>query len=106
MPRLPTMRVMGSQDISTSGPCADSSFILPPSSFSSPPGRLLVHGRAREGAEGADGPAVDGHGGGREPGARRLVHEGHELVGESRHRATDANAADVGAAADAGHPAA
>ena len=38
--------------------------------------------------------------------ARRLVHERHELVGEAGHGAADADAADVGAAADAGHPAA
>src|ERR1700682_6164653 len=36
----------------------------------------------------------------------RLIHEGHELVGEARHRASDADAADVGATADTGHPAA
>ncbi len=38
--------------------------------------------------------------------ARRLVHKRHELVGEARHRAADANSADVGAASDAAHPAA
>ena len=35
---------------------------------------------------------------------RRLVHEGHELVREPWHRAADADAADVRAAADSGHP--
>src|ERR1700736_3099103 len=35
----------------------------------------------------------------------RFVHEGHELVGEAGHGAADADAADVGAAADARHPA-
>jgi len=35
-----------------------------------------------------------------------FIHERHELVGESRHGAADANAADVGAAADSSHPAA
>ena len=34
------------------------------------------------------------------------VHEGQEVVGEARHRAGDADAADVGAAADTVHPAA
>src|SRR6476661_9383712 len=38
--------------------------------------------------------------------ARRFIHEGHELVGESRHGAADANAPDIGASADSGHPAA
>ena len=38
--------------------------------------------------------------------ARRLIHERHELVGKARHRAADADAADVRAAADARHPAA
>src|SRR5580658_6935835 len=36
----------------------------------------------------------------------RLVHEGHELVRETRHRAADTDAADVRATADAGHPSA
>src|SRR3712207_5177904 len=45
-----------------------------------------------------------GHGGG-ERRARRLVHERHELVREARHRARDADAAHVRAAADPAHPA-
>ena len=39
-------------------------------------------------------------------GSRGLIHEGHEFVGKAGHRAADADAADVGASADAGHPAA
>src|SRR5438046_2261921 len=35
----------------------------------------------------------------------RFIHEGHELVGESGHGASDADAAHVGAAADPAHPA-
>src|SRR4028118_332622 len=47
-----------------------------------------------------DHGAVDlGHARGERP-ARRLVHEGHELVREARHRAADANAADGRAATD------
>src|SRR6185369_12262243 len=42
----------------------------------------------------------------RERAAGRLVHERHELVREARHRAGDADAADVRTAADAVHPAA
>src|ERR1700733_12078766 len=37
--------------------------------------------------------------------ARRLIHERHELVGKSGHRATDANSPHIGAAADSRHPA-
>src|SRR5580698_8033211 len=36
--------------------------------------------------------------------AGRLVHEGHELIGEARHRTTDADAANVGASPHAAHP--
>src|SRR5437764_14642424 len=56
----------------------------------------------------ADRPAIGGDRLGREAGAGRLVHEGglHELVGEAGHGAADADTADVGAAADAVHPAA
>src|SRR3984893_2450980 len=35
-----------------------------------------------------------------------LVHERHELVWETRHRATDANTSNVWAAADSSHPSA
>src|ERR1700679_2372474 len=35
-----------------------------------------------------------------------LIHEGHKLIREAGHGATDANAAHVGAAAYSGHPAA
>src|SRR4051794_20746891 len=72
------------------------------------PLRLRIHGRLRVLAELADGAAVGGDGLGGEFGAGRLVEEGrlHELVGEAGHRAADADAADVGTAADAVHPAA
>src|SRR5579864_9717391 len=41
----------------------------------------------------------------RESRSGRRIHERHELVREPGHRATDADAADVRASTDAGHPA-
>src|SRR5918994_6991587 len=52
-----------------------------------------------------DHGAVDFGHGSRERRARRLVHERHELVREAWHRAADADAAHVRAAADPVHPA-
>src|SRR5262252_9823897 len=51
-----------------------------------------------------DDGAVDAARGRRHSAPRRFVHEGHELVGKAGHGAADADAADVGTAADAGHP--
>ena len=48
--------------------------------------------------------AVCLHGGRGEQRTGRLIHEWHELVGKARHRASDADAAHVGAAANAAHP--
>src|SRR6516164_11753105 len=121
MPRLPTIRVMGSQAISVSWPVSWPVFsplvvVIARSprllvageklAALGPPLGLLVRGAGGEAAEGADHGAVHAAGGGRYPRAGRLVHERHELVGEPRHRARDADAADVGAAADAVDPAA
>src|SRR5581483_2015025 len=53
-----------------------------------------------------DHRAVHAAGGGGNRRARRFVHEWHKFVGESRHRARDADAAHVRAAADAVDPAA
>src|ERR1051325_3456776 len=71
-----------------------------------PPLRFLVNGLFGEPAECPDDAAHElirrrGH-----LAAGRLVHERHELVGEAGHRAPDADAADVGTAADAVHPSA
>src|SRR5262245_58923774 len=71
-----------------------------------PPLGLLVDRRVGERPEPADDPAVHRDHGRREDAAGGLVHERHELVGEAGHRAADADAADVRAAADACHPAA
>src|SRR5262245_15097375 len=126
MPRLPTMRVIGSQFISTSLLVSAVAMVAP---LSTPavsvvaglqlrsiagvelsalvaPARLLVEGLDREVAQRPDDGAVNLAGLGRHPRSRRLVHERHELVGEAGHRAADADAADVGAAADAAEPAA
>src|SRR3984885_14116529 len=116
MPRLPTILVIGSQAISVSS-------FLPPAVVviaDSPrllvageqfgalgaPLRLLVSRLGGEGPQGAEDRAVHAAGGGGPPRAGRLVHERHELVGEARHRARDADPAHVGATADAVDPAA
>src|SRR5215469_16798696 len=124
MPRLPTIRVIGSQDISTR-PASSAVVIAFPFRWVSgtprspallvagqqlvallAPLRLLVGGLRREAAERPDDRPVEGAGGGRDPRPGRLVHERHELVGEAGHRARDADPADVRAAADAVDPAA
>src|SRR5262245_54504075 len=130
MPRLPTIRVIGSQDISTSfrSPLGASRFgwvavaigsLLPGAGSvgrgmvtggqlgsALPPLRLPVERRVGEAAEPPDQLAVHPDEARGEDAAGGLVHEGHELVGEARHGAADADPADVRAAADPGHPAA
>src|SRR6202012_5738599 len=117
MPRLPTIRVIGSHDISTT---LGSSVVVIAVPLPSSPGLLvagqqfgallaplglLVRGLGGEPAQGPDDGPVHAAGGGGHLGARRLVHERHELVGEARHRAGDTDAAHVGAAADPVDPA-
>src|SRR5882762_9894693 len=97
MPRLPTMRVMGSQFISTRPPLVLAAAIamtrllcfskgeLRPSPLRLVPGRqgptrlaplrLLVQRLRREGAERTQRASPEPHGFRREAGARRLVHE-------------------------------
>src|ERR1700722_3519502 len=70
------------------------------------PLRFFIHGVIRKVAQGADRFAVDSDRCGGNSGARRLIHEGHELVRKSRHGATDANSTDVRAPAYSRHPAA
>src|SRR3954462_6487819 len=70
------------------------------------PARLLVDGLVRDAAQLADHRPVALDESRRDAAARGRVHERHELVGEAGHRAADADAADVRAAPDAGHPAA
>src|SRR5580658_6343990 len=116
MPRLPTIRVMGSQAISTN-PLA--SFVtllvaiaLPPRFLVAgqkfparrPPLRLVLKSVGGYLAQPPDGTAVEAAGHGGDPGARRLVHERHELVGKARHGAADTDASHVGATADAVDP--
>src|SRR3954447_7464439 len=123
MPRLPTIRVIGSQAMSTSLPASGlissrvamlSALLVAPARGVAggelvavvPPLRLLVDRLVRDAPQLADRRAVHAGDQRRHRAARRLVHERHELVGEARHRAADADAADVRAAADPGHPAA
>src|SRR5438105_1518548 len=120
MPRLPTIRVIGSQFISTSlrasaGRSArgvvmvdmgvtpsgrvrlDAPYSIVPIrrwmvsggqlAAAVPPLRFLVAGVVRDRPQAADHPAVDADQARRQEGAGRLVHEGHELVGEAGHGA-------------------
>src|SRR4051794_40816391 len=122
MPRLPTIRVIGSHDISTRFPdgvrasfsgmvtvaiarLLISVWLRPgvgrgPISGGQlgapvPPLRLLVERVGGEVAQGADDAAVHPDGRRGEACTRGFVHERHELVGEPGHRAADADAADV-----------
>src|SRR6476661_3449785 len=111
------MRVIGSHAMSTRpsvptvGVCVD--MALPPLALVAgeerlarlAPLRLLVHRLVGDAAQPPDDGAVGPAGGGRHAPAGRLVHERHELVGEARHRAADADAAHVRAPADAVDPA-
>src|SRR5271165_3912220 len=71
-----------------------------------PPLRFLVYGRVGNTTQRPDHAAIAANDRGGEHTARRLIHKRHELVGEARHGATDADAANVRAAADAAHPSA
>src|SRR6476469_1073671 len=131
MPRLPTMRVIGSQFISTmlAGFFAAIGFVADIDIVGCLPwtlgrmtsvarrlvaGRelrtcvaplgLLIEGRVGERPQRADEPSVRLDEGRRKDRPRRLVHERHELVGEAWHRAANANATDIGTATHAGHP--
>src|SRR6185312_7062957 len=133
MPRLPTIRVIGSQATSTRPSAFSVSLLglamvvvigrLPPCRTEL--GCLPGAGRARGELGTSLTPLgflidrVGGHRteatqrrtpgadhGGRQLAPRRLVHEGHEFVGEARHSAANADAANIGAAPHAVHPAA
>src|SRR5580704_19415627 len=132
MPRLPTILVMGSQDISlTITLCCSGvsvAMCVSPQDFVfQGDGRLPtldVAGGQRGPApaplgldvvvlldvalahEADDGPIGELHDVGGDTAEFVLVHERHVLVGEPRHRACHADPADVRAAADAVHPAA
>src|SRR6478672_6599795 len=118
MRRLPTILVIGSHAISTTSPdwfLVVAMTVRPPSPGLRVAGqqrvallaplRLLVDRVHRDAAQPADHRAVQRAGARGHLAARRLVHEGHELVGEAGHRAGDADAADVGTAPDAVDPA-
>src|SRR5688572_2644248 len=102
IPRLPTMRVIGSHDICImSGVClAGIAVAFRRLWLDAAPFRLRVQRDAGEAPQRADHRAVGRDRRGGHVRSRRLVHEAHELVRESRHRAADADTADVGATAD------
>jgi hypothetical protein len=64
------------------------------------PFRFLIERSHSDLAQRSDGLTVDANGAGGELSARWLVHEWHEFVWKSGHRAADADAADVRAAAN------
>src|SRR4029079_9180014 len=129
MPRLPTMRVIGSQAISTSwvfsvSVCRDWVAVISGlltraagSAFSpaplvaglqltalDPPAGLGVDRLERDAPQLADDLPVRAAGRAGDLAAGRGVHERHELVRETAHRASDAAPADVRAAAHAVDP--
>src|SRR5579884_2298389 len=122
MPRLPTIRVIGSHAMSTSLPASglilsrvaaiSASPLVAPAGLVAggelrpvvAPAGLLVHLLVGDAAQLADHRAVQAGERGRDAAPRRSVHERHELVREARHRAPDADPAHVRAAADPGHP--
>src|ERR1700733_4492720 len=127
MPRLPTIRVMGSQFISTrlrffcgtsdkvSGYVAIAIFLslvcrwaIASGEFGPavPPSRLFVQGGVGEAAHGPNKVAIGANDICRELCSGRLVHERHELIRKPRHGAANADAAHIRAAANAAHPAA
>src|SRR5450432_3410355 len=118
MPRLPTIRVIGSQAISTRPFSSSVNFlvgiVLPPDSLVAgrqlaawrSPLRLIVKGVRGDLAQSSDRSPVEAAGQGGDSGAGRFIHKRHELVWKPGHGATDADAADIGATADAVDPAA
>src|SRR3954454_23220361 len=120
MPRLPTMRVIGSHAMSTMRPASGlmgsrvAAIALPPARLVArvemralvPPLGFLVDGLVGDAAQPPHGAAVDADQVRADPAAGRRVHERHKFVGKARNRAADADAADVRAPADSGHPAA
>src|ERR1700683_2375070 len=99
MPRLPTMRVMGSQAISTRPFLSSVNFLvgiaLSPDLLVAggevaswrTPFRLVVEGVGGDLAQPSDRVAVEAAGQGGDSCAGRFIHERHELVGEARHGA-------------------
>src|SRR6266850_7413666 len=70
------------------------------------PLRFFIERGLREIAQGANGFAVSHHRRRRKNRAGWLIHERHELVGESRHRTANTDAAHVRTAADTVYPSA
>src|ERR1700675_2525475 len=68
------------------------------------PLRFFVHRSVGDAAHGADETAIGADDVAGKLGPRRFVHKRHELIREPGHGAADADAAHIGAAADAPHP--
>src|SRR5262245_31053711 len=129
MPRLPTIRVIGSHAISTSWPGSDDlcdgsgmmvvirlnfmNALRPKVRQPALPGagrtrlefcarmaplRFFVNRAIGDVPQTTDDRSVQSRRRRRDPAARWLVHERHELVREAGHRAADADSADVRAA--------
>src|SRR3954453_7531200 len=123
MPRLPTILVIGSQAMSTTLPASGVTrsrvaiaklLSVAPAGLVAggqlglvvPPLGFLVDRAVGDRPQAPDHLAVAGRQRRRDTAARGGVHERHELVGEARHLAADADAPHVRAAADPRHPAA
>src|SRR3954469_3139221 len=108
MPRLPTILVIGSQDMSTTLPASGvprsrvamaALLSVSPAGLVAgaqlrlvvPPLRFLVDGLVGDRPQLADHRAVAAGDGGGQAAAGRRVHERHELVREPGHRAADAD---------------
>src|ERR1700722_15619790 len=116
MPRLPTIRVIGSHAISTRPFSSSVNFLtaiaLPPDLLVAggqvaawcAPLRFVVQRVLGDLAQAAHGPADQPAGHGRDAGPGRFVHERHELVGEAPHGSPDPDAAHVRASPDAVDP--
>src|SRR5271156_2178789 len=69
-----------------------------------PPDGLFIERCLSKAAQGVNSPPIGLDGSGRQQGARGLIHEGHKLVGKSRHCTSDADTSNIGATAEARHP--
>src|SRR3954454_14015064 len=121
MPRLPTILVIGSQDMSTmlgasgwtlSRVAMVIALLVAPARLVAggqlvavvAPARLLVDRRVRDAAQLADQRPVGGGDGRREPTAGRRVYERHDLKGEAGHPLCRTRPTEPGLPAHGAHP--
>src|ERR1700722_3913118 len=68
------------------------------------PTRFFIERSLSKPAQSVNCFSVCGHGGGGKQGAGWLVHEGHELIRETRHSAANTDPTNIRTAADSCHP--